>query len=223
MTKEFFTSLLKVQKEIPPIKHSAENPYFNSTYADLGAIHEVVNPILHKNGFIVIQPIQNNTIETHLIHESGEEIISIYPIIAKSSTDPQAYGSACTYGRRYSLSAILNLVTEKDDDGNKATHTEAPKPQTAPATAPKTAPLPKSLPTDFIAEVITPTTKISKTGKKFVEYTVNMNGEKIKITHFSEDTIFTGLVKFKGVSGKDYNGKTYFTAKDIEAVEQGAF
>ncbi len=35
-------------------------------------------------------------------------------------------GSAITYGRRYSLSAMLGIVTEEDDDGNMATYTAQP-------------------------------------------------------------------------------------------------
>lgn len=56
---------------------------------------------------------------TKLVHaESGEwqESTIIMPL-AKS--DPQAYGSALTYARRYGLSAMVGLLAE-DDDGNMA-------------------------------------------------------------------------------------------------------
>jgi len=47
-------------------------------------------------------------------------------VIPLSKHDPQAMGSAITYGRRYSLSAMLGIVTEEDDDGNMATYTAQP-------------------------------------------------------------------------------------------------
>lgn len=38
--------------------------------------------------------------------------------------DPQGYGSAMTYARRYGLSALIGIVTESDDDGEMASHHE---------------------------------------------------------------------------------------------------
>jgi hypothetical protein len=49
-------------------------------------------------------------------------------------TNPQKAGSAITYLRRYSLTAILGVFSEDDDDGNVAAHgsmkpkAEKPKP-----------------------------------------------------------------------------------------------
>ena len=40
--------------------------------------------------------------------------------------DPQGFGSALTYARRYSLSALVGIVTEEDDDGVAASKEEAP-------------------------------------------------------------------------------------------------
>jgi len=41
--------------------------------------------------------------------------------------DPQAQGSAITYARRYSLSAIIGLCTEEDDDAEGAMNREQDK------------------------------------------------------------------------------------------------
>jgi hypothetical protein len=55
------------------------------------------------------------------MHESGEFIQGSMPIHAKKEKDPQAYGSAITYARRYSLASVLGLaVGDEDDDGNAA-------------------------------------------------------------------------------------------------------
>jgi hypothetical protein len=55
---------------------------------------------------------------TTLAHSSGEFVIGEYPVIPVKN-DPQGYGSAITYARRYALSAMLSVAAE-DDDGEAA-------------------------------------------------------------------------------------------------------
>ena len=56
---------------------------------------------------------------TTLYHTSGQYIISEYPVIPVQKNNPQHYGSALTYAKRYSFSALLGLASEsEDDDGN---------------------------------------------------------------------------------------------------------
>jgi len=132
MKKEMFEALLKVQGELKPVKKDAENPFFKSEYATLGAIWESVQPVLSKNGFIVNQPVRGTNVVTILSHVSGDELTSEFPIISKSNNNPQDFGSAVTYARRYALSSLLGIVTEDDDDGNAAVpKTETPKTETA--------------------------------------------------------------------------------------------
>lgn len=53
--------------------------------------------------------------------------------VPASKNDAQAYGSAITYGRRYSLQTAFGVCSE-DDDGNAAvTHTKAHAAMKAPA------------------------------------------------------------------------------------------
>ena len=55
----------------------------------------------------------------------GKEITSCMAL--PDLTDPQKIGSAITYFRRYSLTSLLSLQCEVDDDGNKASKpTEIP-------------------------------------------------------------------------------------------------
>jgi hypothetical protein len=49
------------------------------------------------------------------MHESGQWISGRYPLKPVKADDPQAMGSAMTYARRYTLAAILGIVTEDDD------------------------------------------------------------------------------------------------------------
>jgi len=59
------------------------------------------------------------TIETILIHTSGETLSGGLLHVPASKNDPQGYGSALTYARRYSLMATCGIAAE-DDDGNAA-------------------------------------------------------------------------------------------------------
>ena len=92
---------------------------------------------LLANGIVPLQqsePTHDGVLmRTTLLHESGEWVASKL-FLPATKQDPQAYGSAITYARRYGLAAIVCLATE-DDDGEAATRpVTAPKP---PAPAPR--------------------------------------------------------------------------------------
>lgn len=121
---ELATALSIAQGQIQPAKKDADNPYFKSKYADLSAIWEVCREPLSKNGLSVSQFVENEgefvVVTTMLLHKSGQWLssaLSLKPV----KNDPQGYGSAATYGRRYGLSAIVGIVADVDDDGNAAT------------------------------------------------------------------------------------------------------
>lgn len=118
--KNIAIAIHEVQKELEPVMKDATNPYFNSKYATLEAVWFVVGPLLSKNGLSVVQLGSEDSLETLLLHTSGEWLSGSAKLMPKSN-DPQALGSAITYARRYWLSALLGVVSE-DDDGNKATH-----------------------------------------------------------------------------------------------------
>ncbi|KKK65068.1 hypothetical protein LCGC14_2977860 [marine sediment metagenome] len=124
-------ALLAAQKEIGVAVKGSENPYFKSKYADLQAVIETVKEPLNNNGIVFLQAV-DESIETILLHESGEFISSQTPIFCKKENDPQAFGSGVTYSKRYALQAILGLPTA-DDDGNAAAKPAKPdekKPKT---------------------------------------------------------------------------------------------
>ena len=129
--KQIIEAILKFQNECPKVTKDASNPFFKSKYADLTAIWETIQPILAKNGLIVVQPVVDNCVETTVYHLSGEFITSKMPIVAKEAIRQQAMGSAVTYARRYALQSILSVVAEDDDGnvaaGNKAVVREQPR------------------------------------------------------------------------------------------------
>jgi hypothetical protein len=119
----FAEAFCKLQAAVKPAIKDATNPAFRSKYADLGAVWEAVRAPLTENGFGVIQAPQfegdTMYLETILLHQSGEKMTSRYPL-RPIKQDPQGFGSAITYAKRYALSAMLGVVADEDDDGNAA-------------------------------------------------------------------------------------------------------
>jgi len=120
---ELAMALSKAQGEMQAAKKDSENPFFKSKYADLNSIWDSARPVLSKNGLCVIQTtdMANDKIIliTTLAHTSGQWIKSIVPL-NPSKNDSQGVGAAMTYLRRYSLSAMIGIVTDEDDDGESA-------------------------------------------------------------------------------------------------------
>lgn len=98
------------------------NPHFKSKYADLAAIFDAVRKPLAAQGLIVTQTTELReggfVLVTTLAHSSGQFIKSEYPLPVAGK--PQEVGSALTYARRYSLSAITGIAADEDDDANAA-------------------------------------------------------------------------------------------------------
>jgi hypothetical protein len=143
-------ALLKAQREMGAAVKGANNPFFKSKYADLGAVMEAVKGPLNDNGVLVLQPATfrdgRNFISTTLIHgESGEFITSETEVICAKQNDPQAFVAAQTYARRAGLQA-MTFTPAEDDDGNTAANRY-----------PKAAPAAKAAPTP------TPTSEASST------------------------------------------------------------
>jgi ribosomal protein L12E/L44/L45/RPP1/RPP2 len=116
-------AFVKAQKAFGPALKSSTNPHFKSRYADLSACIEAVVDALNNNGIGLIQRCYDAgagvMIETVFVHESGEVMECGILQVPASKQDPQGYGSALTYARRYSLMAACGIAPE-DDDGNSA-------------------------------------------------------------------------------------------------------
>jgi len=116
-------ALLTAQRAITFAVKDAKNPHFKTTYADLSSVIDAVKPALNEAGIVFLQmpaPSDRDSLAltTRLIHESGEWIESTATCPLQKS-DPQGYGSAVTYLKRYSLASAVGLYQE-DDDGNAA-------------------------------------------------------------------------------------------------------
>ena len=121
---ELAKALSTFQGKMVAVKKDATNPFYKSKYATLDTIWETIRKPLSENGLSVSQTMnlagEKSILETTLYHTSGEWI-SGTQLVNPVKDDPQSLGSAISYARRYSLSALLGIVSDEDDDANIAT------------------------------------------------------------------------------------------------------
>jgi hypothetical protein len=144
---ELATALAIAQGQFKPLLKTGTNPHLNSKYADLAGVRDSVIESLSVNSLSYVQAIEAASDArsllciTRLMHKSGEWIESelALPVGASEKQNYiQQAGSAITYLRRYTLSALLGVAADDDDDGSTAkgaapSHAACPKAQTTPA------------------------------------------------------------------------------------------
>jgi hypothetical protein len=122
-------AFVQAQRNFAPALKKADNPYFGSKYADLAVCIEAVIDALHDNGIALIQHTDQSDkgviVSTVFMHESGEHMETGSIFVPAAQNSPQAFGSALTYARRYSLMTACGIAPE-DDDGNAASKPQAP-------------------------------------------------------------------------------------------------
>jgi hypothetical protein len=116
-------AFVKAQRHFAPALKTATNPHFKSRYVDLAGCVEAVMDALNEHGIGLVQRTHESqggvNVETLFVHESGETMSAGTLHVPAPKHDPQGYGSALTYARRYSLMAACGIAPE-DDDGNAA-------------------------------------------------------------------------------------------------------
>lgn len=121
MDKKIYKALADFQQEVPIIHKGTQG--YGYTYADLPAIFEIINPLLKKHSLGFFQAVNGTNIKTVIFHTETNETIESETAIPqgvrlKGMNDFQILGSAITYIRRYAISSILGLVTDKDNDAS---------------------------------------------------------------------------------------------------------
>jgi hypothetical protein len=151
---EIAKAMTGFQAAVANPKSTEDNPFFGSKYADLANILRTIKKPLIDHGLSVLQgatteEIANTStgevkaivaVETILLHSSGQFARFTCRIVADrygkdGKAQPmtaQSVGSAITYGRRYSIAAMLG-VAQEDDDGNAASGKDGTGKQPAPA------------------------------------------------------------------------------------------
>ncbi len=114
---ELAAALAKAQGGMENAAKNKANPHFKSTYADLAAVLDAIRAPLSNNGLSTVQTMVITerciVLRTTLLHSSGQFSATEYPIAGNLA--PQQMGSAITYGRRYSLAALVGIAQDDDD------------------------------------------------------------------------------------------------------------
>jgi hypothetical protein len=97
-------------------------------YLNLATLLKNIKPIFEKHNIAFSQKVTFDgtgdgrqilgTVETIIFDENEQQTVCSYPFFVTG--DPQQVGSAITYARRYSLTAVLGIFPDKDDDGGYA-------------------------------------------------------------------------------------------------------
>lgn len=136
-------ALLAAQRKMENVDFDSTNPHFKNQYAGLPGVLAEVKTTLNEQDIAVMQfpteaPEGHLGLTTRLQHKSGE-FIEATAIVPLPKSDPQGFGSAMTYTRRYALLSVCGLVGEKDDDANAASGS---RPNAEPRPAPAKGKLP---------------------------------------------------------------------------------
>lgn len=135
-SQAYTVAMVEAQKEMDPIRTDASNPQTKSKYATYPALDRAIRPIYSKHGFAVSYDTGNDAppdflrVIAHVMHNGGhtQDYHIDMPADGKGArggdvmTKTHATGSAFTYGKRYVLGGIFNIVISDrtDDDGNSA-------------------------------------------------------------------------------------------------------
>ena len=128
---EIAKALAKFQSEVSDPERTKENSYLKAKYVTLDSLLQAIIPVLASNGLSFMQiPSTTDdavTVTTLLLHEIGEWFESHPFTLPLMKKDPQGVGSVVTYARRYSLSSILGVAWDEDDDAQSNNETELTK------------------------------------------------------------------------------------------------
>lgn len=131
---EFNAAMAAMQSDIPSIAERGAivvNGQKRSDYATFEDINDVIKPIMQAHGFAITFKVENApggmSVTGILMHRAGhrESTTMLLPLDTSGSKNAvQAVGSSTSYGKRYVMSALLNLTTRgEDDDGHAAVPT----------------------------------------------------------------------------------------------------
>lgn len=121
---KLYTKLFEIQQMDLRAKRDWENEFFknkwkSTKYATLDSVMNVLDPILLDKKILIFHKCRWWYLVTIAMNmeDVKESVESEFQL---TNVDPQKQWSAITYAKRYNLSAIFNIMTEKDDDWNKA-------------------------------------------------------------------------------------------------------
>lgn len=112
-------ALVAFQAAVKAPPKTRENPHLKNKYADLQDVIDTIREPLTVNGLAISHEVSGTTLITKLLHVSGQSLKTEMPLLM-GKQDMQGLGSALTYARRYSVSALLGIASDDCDDANGA-------------------------------------------------------------------------------------------------------
>ncbi len=123
--RSFNRDFAMMRSEMPIFKR--EKQAYTTTYTPLEDIMKLAQPVLSKYGFSA--SFSTSQIDAKAVsvtcdimhrdgHSKSTSLIVPVEVVTKGMNSMQALGSAITYGKRYTISGLLNIVTADDKDNN---------------------------------------------------------------------------------------------------------
>jgi len=117
---QLYRAIANVQRNLSIVKKGlGQSGSFKFKYFELEDILEVLEPLLLKNGLMIIQAPVEQFIETQIIHLETGQKTKIYKtkIVPCINSDPsKAHGGGITYAQRYTLKSLFGIVEDNDPD-----------------------------------------------------------------------------------------------------------
>lgn len=123
MNDKLIAALIEAQKTITHADKNGNNPYFKSDYATLEEVITTVKKPLNDNSVMfqqVCHPSEIGVCVETVFYGHGGELRTGQFTVPADKRDPQGFGSALTYAKRYSLSMACGIGHQKDDDAESA-------------------------------------------------------------------------------------------------------
>lgn len=116
---DIYEALHAAKQQFKALKKTGRNPHFKNEYSTLDDIRDATLEALTACGIVVTHSgevhAEYTVLTTSCVHVSSKTRVTASFFIDNDS--PQKMGSAMTYGRRYNIVNLLDLIADVDDDG----------------------------------------------------------------------------------------------------------
>ena len=114
---KIIVAILGLQGDLKPVPRTkvVKIKSFEFRYAPLDAIFEYAIPLMQKYNLAFVQAVDESTINTRIMHESGQWIES-NTFLNREHANMQGFGGEITYKRRYAFCSLLGIVSDDDVD-----------------------------------------------------------------------------------------------------------
>ncbi len=122
-SKNLLKACSNVKRQLPSLRRDVKG--YQSYYADINQVMEVLEPIIDQNGIEIFQPLiktpeGNDGIMTYITHLETGEFLSFTSGLIYEIKDRNDWGGGVTYTRRYEIVSFFGMEQKDDDDGRGA-------------------------------------------------------------------------------------------------------